>query len=58
MTIGGIAAAVIIVIIIIVILFKMFGIGRSEKDNLPEDDDIQFEDVVDEEEVEVPDLLG
>lgn len=58
MTIGGIAAAVIIVIIIIVILFKMFGIGRSEKDNLPEDDDIQIEDVVDEEEVEVPDLLG
>lgn len=57
MTIGGIVAAVIIVIIIIVIIAKLFGFGKSakkEKDN----NEPQIEDVLDDEKVEMPSLLG
>lgn len=60
MTIGGIAAAVIIVIIILFIIGKIFIFGKTGKK--PKDDnDPQIEDVLDkeeEEEQEVPDLLG
>ncbi len=60
MTIGGIVAAVIIVIIIIFILAKLFGFGKSgSKDK--DDNDFNIEDVLDEDEndeIEVPDLLG
>ncbi len=57
MTIGGIVAAVIIVIIIIFIIVKLFGFGKSgkkEKDN----NEPQIEDVLDDEKVEMPSLLG
>jgi serine/threonine-protein kinase len=57
MTIGGIVAAVIIVIIIIFIIAKIFGIGKSSK-NTDDNNDIQIEDVLEDDAVEVPDLLG
>lgn len=61
MTIGGIVAAVIIVIIIIFIIAKIFGFGKSGKKD-KDNNEPQIEDVLDgeenEDEVEVPDLLG
>lgn len=59
MTIGGIAAAVIIVIIIFFIIGKIFIFGKTgRKPN--DDNEPQIEDVLDEEEEEpeVPELLG
>ncbi|MCI8374248.1 MAG: Stk1 family PASTA domain-containing Ser/Thr kinase [Lachnospiraceae bacterium] len=61
MTIGGIAAAVIIVIIIFFIIGKIFIFGKTGK-KPKEDKEPQIEDVLDgdeeEEEQEVPNLLG
>ena len=57
MTIGGIVAAVIIVIIIIFIIVKLFGFGKSGKKE-KENNEPQIEDVLDDEKVEVPGLLG
>ncbi|MCI8557282.1 MAG: Stk1 family PASTA domain-containing Ser/Thr kinase [Lachnospiraceae bacterium] len=59
MTIGGIAAAVIIVIIIFFIIGKIFIFGKTGR-KPKEDNEPQIEDVLDgeEEEPEVPNLLG
>ena len=57
MTYGGIAAAVIIVIIIIFIIAKIFGFGKSSSKG-PDNNDINIEDVLEDKDVEVPDLLG
>ncbi|NBK92210.1 Stk1 family PASTA domain-containing Ser/Thr kinase [bacterium 1XD21-13] len=61
MTIGGIVAAVIIVIIIIFIIAKIFGFGKGKKpkdNNEPQIEDVLDGDKEDDEEVEVPSLLG
>jgi len=57
MTYGGIAAAAIIIIIIIFIIAKLFGFGGNEK-NEPENNDIHIEDVLEDEPIEMPSLLG
>lgn len=57
MTYGGIVAAVIIILIIIFIIAKIFGFGKSGSKG-PDDSNINIEDVLDDEAVEVPDLLG
>lgn len=57
MTYGGIAAAVIIVIIIIFIIAKIFGFGKSSSKG-PDNNDINIEDVLEDKDVEVPNLLG
>jgi len=57
MTIGGIVTAVIIILIILFIIAKLFGFGSSGNKN-PEDNEINIEDVLEDEAVAVPDLLG
>ncbi len=57
MTIGGIVAAVIIIIIIIFIIAKLFGFGKSGSNDV-DDNHINIEDVLEDDELIMPNILG